>query len=82
MYEYVPGVRALSVAVVYATGESEKSNESKWNYADNTSSVSSVGLAAEAAATYYNVSGVKLSSAEKGVNIVRNVDGSVVKVMK
>ena len=81
-YEYVPGVRALSVAVVYATGESEKSNESKWNYADNTSSVSSVGLAAEAAATYYNVSGVKLSSAEKGVNIVRKADGSVVKVMK
>ena len=78
--EYDLGTKPLFVVISYATGDSEGSNVEYWDFAANETSIASAQTASTPV-SIYSVSGVKISNAQKGINIVKMSNGEVKKVL-
>ena len=57
-------------------------NEYDLEWEDVTTGIAVNTATSAQSATYYNIEGVRLAQPERGLNIVRNADGSVRKVMR
>ena len=56
-------------------------NEYDLEWEDVTTGIA-VNTATSAQPTYYNIEGVRLAQPERGLNLVRNADGSVRKIIR
>lgn len=79
-YEYDLGVKPIFVVITYASGDAEKSNVENWDFAANETSISAAH-AASAPVAIYTASGSKVSSLQKGINIIKMSNNEVKKVL-
>ena len=79
---YTRNAKGLVTHVSQLLRDDPQPNEYDLEWEDVTTGIAVNTATSTQSATYYNIEGVRLAQPERGLNIVRNADGSVRKVMR